>query len=294
MPQEMPPDQASAVAGRILRTWWFWLILIIITWSGLFLVQRITQIQNERFESDLARSASNQVLESLTLMSNRLHAQLAYSASNQLRRGFGDISNHLGTALNQSQLRNAIAAAAARQASESVMSSISPALSNIEARLAQDELRLKAATNATSPAPIAEVAPTPGSSDSNAPPGIIKYAESVIPHGSGYILTASFKESGSGSLGRLRFDIGVFNQMPARIDGVDVACEAGPIVQREVVTGGLEAVLGFTPSDGVDPALSLSLTGPTVVQITSDALPEPWTISVLGSTTPGSPTPTNP
>src|SRR5580704_14237865 len=101
MPQDAPFDQTSAVAGRVLRTWWFWLCLIVIVWSGLFLIERVTRLQNERFQAELAQNASNQLAESLMVISNQLHAQLSASASNQLRRGFADISNRLAAGLNQ-------------------------------------------------------------------------------------------------------------------------------------------------------------------------------------------------
>jgi hypothetical protein len=288
MPQEAPFDQTSAVAGRVLRTWWFWLFLIVIVWSGLFLVGRVTRLENERFQAELAQNASNQLAESLMVISNQLHAQLSVTASNQLRRGFADLSNRLASGLSQAQIRAAIVSSASRQATQTVLAALSPALSNLQARLDRDETRLNAVTN---PAPVAPVViaatQPPPAPKATTPAGISFYSQSIARRGSGYILTAVFKKTGDGPLGALRFDVGAFNQMPARINGVDVACDAAPSVERAVVTGGLEAIIGFTPAAGADPAFSLSLTGPSVIQITCDALPDPVTVPVLANV-PGS------
>jgi hypothetical protein len=294
MPQEAPFDQTTAVAGRVLRTWWFWLCLIVIVWSGLFLIERVTRLENEHFQAELAQSASNQVAESLLVISNQLRAQLSLSASNQLRRGFADISNHLTAALNQSQMRAAIASSASRQATQMVFAALSPALSNLQARLDRDESRLSAVTNPAPTTPLAVAATQPPvGPDANTPAGIAFYSQSIAKRGSGYVLTAVFKKTGDGPLGSLRFDVGAFNQMPARIISIDVACDATASVEHAVVTGGLEAIIGFTPAAGVDPAFSLSLTGPSVIQITSDSLPEPVTVPVMANVAGAANTPTN-
>ncbi len=283
MPQELPPNQISAVATQVLKTWWFWLCLIVVVWAGLFAVERVTRFESRRFQAELEQNASNQLAGSLTVISNKLRVQIATAASNELRRSFADITNQIAAALAQPQLRSTISAVASRQATQLLASAISPALSNFQARLAIAQGRLDSATNLLARQSPGSSAPTPAATpaQSATPAGIIFDTQSITRQGADYVLTVMLRKTGDGPLGALRFAVGAFNQLPARILAVDVACDAAPSIERAIASGGLEAVIGFTPAPGVDPAFKILLSGPTVTQITSDALPDPLTIPVL-------------
>src|SRR4051794_28949486 len=108
-----PPQQIKAVANQILKTWWFWLGLMVVIWSGLLLVEKVSRYQSDRFQGELVQSASNQVAQSLVVISNALRTQVMRSASNQMANGAASISNQIATALEQPQIQAAIEAVAA-------------------------------------------------------------------------------------------------------------------------------------------------------------------------------------
>jgi hypothetical protein len=276
MPQT-PPEQVKAVANQVLKTWWFWLGLLVVIWSGLLLAEKISHYETNRFQTELAQSASNQVAQSLVVISNALRAQVTQSASNQLAHGLAGISNQIASALEQPQIQAAIAAVTAQQATQLLFGAISPAISNFQAKLAQAQARLDAP--ATPQARVAKAAAKPR--EPEAPAGIVFDTQTISKQGSSYSVAVSFKRINDTPLGTLRFLIGAFNQLPARIVAVDVETDSEPAVERAVDSSRLEATLSFTPLTGVDPVLKILLTGPTVMQITCDALPDPVTIPVL-------------
>jgi hypothetical protein len=272
-----PPQQIKAVANQVLKTWWFWLGFIVVIWSGLLLVEKVTRYQSNRFQGELAQSASNQVAQSLVVISNALRTQVMQSASNQLANGAAGISNQIAAALEQPQIQATIEAVAAQQATQLMFGAISPAISNFQAKLAQAQTRLDTTANPRARL-TKEVAKT---REPEAPAGIILDTQSISKQGSGYALTVSFKRINDTPLGTLRFSIGAFNQLPARILAVDVESDSDRSVERTIDPSRLEANLNFTPLEGVDPVMKVLLSGPTVMQITCDALPEPVTIPVL-------------
>ncbi|MDB6111060.1 MAG: hypothetical protein JWR69_2810 [Pedosphaera sp.] len=271
------PQQIKAVANQILKTWWVWLGLAIIIWSGLLLVEKVTRYQARSLQGELAQSASNQVAQSLVVISNALRTQVMQSASNQLASGFGNISNQIATALGQPQIQATIEAVAAQQATQLMFGAISPAISNFQAKLSQAQARLD--TTPISRARASKDGAKP--SEPAAPAGLVLDTQSISKQGSSYALTVAFKRINDTPLGGVRFMIGAFNQLPARILAVDVESDSDPAVERTIDSSRLEATLNFTPLEKVDPVIKILLSGPTVMQITCDALPEPVTVPVL-------------
>jgi hypothetical protein len=278
MPSEIPPQQIKAVAGQVLKSWWFWLGLAVVTWSGFFLLEKLTAFDSGRFEGRLAQSSSNQIAASLSMISNGIAQEIERTASNQFAQGFGMISNRIVAGMSQPQIQAAIAAVAADKANDAMLRAISPALSNFQARVEQAESSFNSTTGR-----LGRLARDAESQSAlGLPTGILFDSQTVTRQGSSCLLTVFFKKTGASPLGLLRLSIGAFNKLPARILRVDVASETDrDTIERSVDPTGLEAVLGFTPAGGSGPAIQIALTGPTVIQIVCDALPEPLTVPVL-------------
>ncbi len=270
MPSELPPQQVKAVAAQVLKTWWFWLGLAVVIWSGFFLLEKITAFESGNYRDQLAQSASNQV----AAISNGI----ARMAANQFAQGFGVISNRIVASMAQPQIQAAIAAVAADKANEAMQRAISPALSNFQSRVDLAESAFNSATGR-----LAQI--TRGGDNRpgfDLPAGLVFDSQTVTRLGTSYILTLFFQKTGTKPFGLVRLSIGAFNQLPARILRVDVASETDRnSIERSVDPTGLEATLGFTPGGATGPAIQVALTGPTVIQVASELLPEPVTVPVL-------------
>jgi hypothetical protein len=271
------PQQIKAVASQVLKTWWFWLGFAAVVWSGLLLVENITHYQAKRFEGELSQSASNQMAQSLTVISNAMRERLDQTTSNQLTKGFGNISNQIAAALSQPRIQATIRSVASQQATQLLLSAVSPAISNFEANLAQARTRLD--TAAPPHAPVTKVTPANGEPATTG--GIVFDAQSVTRQGASYVLTLRFKRIDDKPLGTLHFSLGAYNQLPARILGVDAASDVDPNIESAVDSSGLEATLSFSLPQGVDPAIKLLVSGTTVIEVSCDALAAPVRIPVV-------------
>jgi hypothetical protein len=291
---EIPAQNVKVVAGQILKTWWFWVGLAVIVWAGLLGVEKLARIQTQRFQAELSRTASNELARSIITISNNIRAEVMQSVSNQLARelsnGTLSISNQIAAALQQPQIQSAINSAVAQQASQMMLRSVSPAISNFQARLDRErsiaEAMVDSLTNirppTQAPPPAKEAAKPKPAPTSSTPAGIVYDSQSVTKDGSTYLVAVRFRKTGTDPLGVLQFAVGVYNQLAARIVGID-AGDAAIGVEKTIDTTGLEASLNFACPDGVAPVVQVRLSGPTVVQFVSAALPEPVTVNTLTS-----------
>lgn len=288
---ELPSVTAKAVARQVLKTWWFWLGLAVIIWSGLLGVEKLTRLQTNRFQGELARDASNQLARSILTISNAIREQVTQNVSNQLAReltnGLTDVSNQIATALQQPRVQAAIQAAAAQQATQVMFKAISPAIANFQARLAQAQTQALALTNARPPA-VASKPPPPKDAAKPAPPstpdtpaGILYDSQTVAKQGATYVVTVRFKKTGTRPLGIMHFALGAYNQLSARIVGVDAINDSAFGVEKSIDTSGLEAALNFSVPDGSGPVIQVLLSGPTILQVVCDALSEPVTLRAM-------------
>jgi hypothetical protein len=290
---ELPPQQSKAVAAQVLKTWWLWAAFGAVIASGLVAVEQITSYRTRRFEAELHQAASNQLAVSLTVVSNALREQLASSFSNQFTSGFFGISNQVASALEPGKIQSAIDAATALQATQLMMRAIAPVLSNFQAQLAQAQARPAVVAPAVQQAPPdpPKVAPAkqpeqPAPAAAAAAPAdggssLVFDSESVTRQGAAYVLTVSFRRTGSKPLNTLDFAVGAYNQLPARILGVDADVSSARTLNTTIDPSGLEARLSVAPMGQANPAIRVVLSGPTVIQIASDALPEPATVPVM-------------
>ena len=292
---EMPSENARAIARQVLKTWWFWLGLALVVWAGLLGVEKLARIQTNRFQAELTRTASNQLAQSIVTISNAIRAEITQNVSNQLAReltnGMTGVSNQIAAALQQPRIQSAIQSAAAQQASLAMLRSISPAISNFQARLAREQAIAQAMvdslTNVRPPPPATtpakDAAKTAKASTPDTPAQIVFDSQSIVPQGSLYAVTVRFRKTGTQPLGIMHFAIGAFNQLPARIVGVDAATDAAIGVEKSIDATGLEAAVNFSTPNGADPAIQVLLSGRTVFQVVCDALQQPVNVNFLTS-----------
>jgi len=289
---ETPAENVKVVARQILKTWWFWVGLAVIVWAGLLGVEKLARIQTGRFQAELSRTASNELARNIVTISNNIRAEVMQSVSNQLAReltdGRTDISNQIAAALQQPRIQTTIQSAVAQQASQMMLRSISPAVSNFQARLDREraiaEAMVDSLTNVRptnqAPLPAKEAAKPKPAATPTTPAGIAYDSESVTKVGSTYMVVVRFRKTGTDPLGVLQFAVGVYNQLAARIVGID-AGDAAIGVEKTIDTTGLEAALNFTCPDGAAPVVQVRLSGPTVLQFVCAALPEPVTVRAM-------------
>jgi hypothetical protein len=287
---EMPAENVKVVARQILKTWWFWVGLAAIVWGGLLGVEKLARIQTQRFQAELSRTASNELARNIVTISNTIRTEVMQSISNQLAReltnGRTDISNQIAAALQQPRIQTAIQSAVAQQASQMMLRSVSPAVSNFQARLAREqaiaEAMVDSLTNVRpqSPPPAKEAAKPKPAATPGTPTGIVYDSDTVTKDGSTYMVVVRFRKTGTDPLGVLQFAVGVYNQLAARIVGID-AGDAAIGVEKTIDSTGLEAGLNFTCPDGATPMVQVRLSGPTVLQFVCSALPQPVTVRAM-------------
>jgi hypothetical protein len=281
-------EQTRAVARQLVGSWKLWAAVIVLvaaaTWGAVAISQRVMDLRSKDY---------------LRTFDEKANQQLA-TASGEISK---QVSKKIDSELKQSRVQKAIDDAAGERVNEALSNSLRPSLQEFQASmnaanrqlaksedaLARLEKEIKAAQQKAAqleaqlaqpaPAPVvasaAPAAATPGTNGatttSNTNAKLTMQSQTLSANGPNYILTVFFNKTPSQPIGPVNLDVGTLQSSGAKIVAFGMLSQEPS--QPAVITATKDAAeLSFTVTGGDAPIVAMEVTGPTIVQMSSDAL----------------------
>lgn len=281
-------EQVQMLARQILGSWKLWAALVVLVaaaaWGVTQVSQRIIDARSKEYLQALGAEATNRIA----------------AASAEISK---QVSNQIHSELRQPRMQAEMEQMAKDRVNDAMSNALLPSLEEFERSLFKASSQLSRSTNdlakldqdikaaehkmalaqVTTPAPPAAThaaapasAVTPATSNAPAPstPGTSKLTmstQSLMQNGQDYVVTVFFKQTSSTPIGQVTLEAATLVTSGAKIInfGLVTPGKSQPVVMNDAQTA---AQLAFNVNGGDVPAVAVEVTGPTIVQVSGDAL----------------------